>query len=79
MLFEILKLIAPLLPHITEELFQTYYRGWSDQVSIHTERYPQGLDKGLEASFEDLDQKVQTLLHFIDIMRKHKADHRIRL
>src|SRR5690606_27412684 len=37
----ILKLIAPYLPHITEEIYQDYFRQFEDTLSIHLCSYPQ--------------------------------------
>jgi valyl-tRNA synthetase len=36
----ILKLLAPFLPHITEELFQSSYQPYEKEISLHTTPWP---------------------------------------
>lgn len=43
-LYAIIRLIAPYMPHVTEEIYQTYFRQFIDIVSIHTTAYPQASD-----------------------------------
>ncbi len=40
-LLSILKMIAPLLPHCTEEIYQLYFAGKEQQKSIHLSAWPQ--------------------------------------
>ncbi len=44
-LLTILKLIAPIMPFITEEIYQTYYRKFEKEKSIHITKWP-GLVSG---------------------------------
>ena len=39
-LLTIIKLIAPIMPFVTEEIYQTYYKKNEKQSSIHLERWP---------------------------------------
>ncbi|NOZ80756.1 MAG: valine--tRNA ligase, partial [DPANN group archaeon] len=39
-LLTILRLFAPIIPHITEEIYQQYFRKKEDAVSIHTGSWP---------------------------------------
>ena len=37
----VLKLLAPFLPHITEELYHTYYVPYEKEISVHVASWPQ--------------------------------------
>jgi valyl-tRNA synthetase len=39
--FGLIKMMAPLLPHITEEIYQTFYKSLDDNKSIHITRWPE--------------------------------------
>ena len=45
----ILKLIAPVMPHITEELYQAYFKEWELAPSIHNAAWPSGGPQDEEA------------------------------
>ncbi len=36
-----MKMIAPLLPHVTEEVYQTVFKGFEGDESIHVSRWPE--------------------------------------
>ncbi|MFB6292484.1 MAG: valine--tRNA ligase [Candidatus Nanohaloarchaea archaeon] len=64
-----LKLFAPFLSHITEELWQELY---SDE-SIHTQDWPEprGIDADIEAG--------ETAMQVISALRKYKTEHQLAL
>lgn len=39
-LLDCLKLLAPFMPHITEEIYQLYFKSWESAVSIHVSSWP---------------------------------------
>lgn len=53
-LFTILKLIAPIMPFITEELYQQYFRRFEKQKSIHLCDWPEYIKKDGEIKELDL-------------------------
>jgi valyl-tRNA synthetase len=69
-LLTILKLWAPIIPYITEEIYQSKFKKLQKTKSIHITKLPeynQGLvDKEIEA-------KAQTLIDLIAIIRKEKS------
>ena len=68
----LLKLFAPFMPHITEELYQTLY----SENSIHV--------KGNWINYDDLNYEidakgVEGLLEILDIIRKFKAENNLSI
>ncbi|MBT4165734.1 valine--tRNA ligase [archaeon] len=62
-LLTILKLIAPIMPFITEEIYQTYFKKTEKQDSIHISEWPES--ENLE------NEKYDTTLDaFIDVLSK---------
>lgn len=73
-LLHILKLISPMLPHISEELYQAYFRAHEGQVSIHTHLYPADLSATEKASYATLHADTKLLFTAIELIRKFKTD-----
>ncbi|MDQ2903818.1 MAG: valine--tRNA ligase [Chloroflexota bacterium] len=69
-LLSTLKLLAPYLPYITEELYQGLFRQWDTCASIHhaswPAQHPAWLDEEVEASGE-------ALLELLSQVRRYKA------
>ncbi|MCZ6910318.1 MAG: class I tRNA ligase family protein, partial [Rickettsia endosymbiont of Ixodes persulcatus] len=69
----LLKLFAPFMPHITEELYQILY---NDKESIHI--------KGTFTNYDNLHYNIDTkqaegLLEILDIVRKFKAEKNLSI
>lgn len=66
-LLAILKLIAPLMPHITEEIYHAFFKKYEKEKSIHISRWPEtpGIeDKRIESAGDaavDVISKVRQL------------------
>lgn len=65
-----LKMFAPLLPHITEEIWQAMY---ANEESIHTTTWPDktGYDADIEAG--------ETAMEVISALRRYKTDNQMPL
>lgn len=74
-LLSILKMVAPFVPHITEEIYQNYFRKFETEKSIHQTSWP-------KKEFE-INQKIQDgaelMLEIISKVRKYKSDKKIGL
>ncbi len=69
-LLAILKLIAPVMPHITEEIYQHYFTGREKTKSIHISAWPKFENKWVNKEAEmvgDLGVDI------IDTIRKYKS------
>ena len=67
----VLKLYAPFMPFITEELYQVMYA----KESIHLSKWPEVYDLTGAVDISDFD----TALASIDEIRKHKSDNQLSL
>lgn len=76
-LFNILKLIAPYLPHITEEIYQNYFKSFEDLVSIHKTDFPTEILKinNQEEQIKEFDK----IKEIIETVRKFKTEKQISM
>lgn len=71
-LLNVLKLLAPHLPYITEEIYQGLFRERETARSIHIAQWPQEHPEWLDAQAETLGT---TLLEILRQVRRYKAEH----
>ncbi|MEK6829441.1 MAG: valine--tRNA ligase [Nanoarchaeota archaeon] len=67
-LLTILKLIAPIMPFVTEELYQKYYRKNEKDKSIHVSRWPKS-----NANIKLMSQVWPAFLEIISRVRQEKS------
>lgn len=75
-LFGILKLFAPFLPYITEEIFQKFFRRFEKEKSIHITNWPSVSKEKGKTKDEELGELLFEITSFI---RKFKAENKISL
>ena len=73
----ILKLYAPIMPFITEELYQAYFKGIEGTASIHISTWPEA--KGEWEMNKKLKSEFSHALDVINDIRKFKSDNQISL
>ncbi len=75
-LLAVVKMMAPIMPHITEEIYQTYFRGRENVKSVHNTRWPEPED-----GWEDLKalEYGDLLAELVTETRKYKSDNGISL
>lgn len=71
----LLKLIAPYLPHISEEIYQDYFKESSH--SIHKSHYPQYEETNPKA--ENLLSTMQSTLEIVEQVRRYKSEKQISM
>lgn len=76
-LLNVVKLISPILPHVTEELYQNYFRKFEWTISIHKTKYPE-IDFD-STSFAVMENEMTVVLDLIDKIRKWKVENWIKL
>ena len=74
----IINLISPILPHITEELYQRYFRSFEKETSIHKKLYSIWLKQNEKNNYKILTEEVKQLFNLITLIRKYKTDNKIK-
>jgi len=73
----IIKLIAPYLPFITEELYQTYYKNNNISESIHTLSFPNNDVFPITQDLTTINSAVEELLTVIEKVRGYKTEKQL--
>jgi len=69
-LLTILKMMAPIMPFVTEEIYQTYFKKIEKDKSIHISSWPKGKD------FDKSDKVFDLMVGIISKVRKEKTKAR---
>ncbi|NQV91008.1 valine--tRNA ligase [Candidatus Woesearchaeota archaeon] len=75
-LLSILKMLAPIVPHITEEVYQLYFKNWENKESIHISSWPVFNESLVNENAEitgDLGVDV------INSIRKYKSENHVSM
>ena len=75
-LLAILKLFAPILPHITEEIYQRHYAQREGLASIHVSAWPEVQESWINDEAEAVGDEV---LRVIEAVRKYKTEKQLSL
>jgi len=75
-LYRILQLLAPVCPHITEEIYQTLYREYMKHPSIHVSPWPKTLKERID---EKAEHDGDLIVAVINAVRRDKAEKRLPL
>jgi len=72
----IIKLYAPYLPFITEEIYQSYFRKIEKTKSIHLTSFPK-----LEKRFKNnqIEKEFDEVIVIISTLRKFKSEHKLSM
>ncbi len=76
LLSSLIKLFAPILPHITEELYQRFIKTKGSPKSVHILKWPAVAEKFQKT---DLEEKSANLIEAISQMRKNKTEKNVKL
>jgi valyl-tRNA synthetase len=71
-LLTVLKLLAPYIPYITEEIYQGIFRERDGARSIHSATWPREHPEWIDAEAEETGK---TILELLRQVRRHKAEH----
>ncbi|MFH2019976.1 MAG: valine--tRNA ligase [archaeon] len=75
-ILNLLKLFAPLLPHITEEIYQLFFAVKENKESLHISSWPITNDKLVDAEAEEAGNHI---IGMISSVRKFKSDRSLSL
>ncbi len=73
--FNIIKLYAPIMPFVTEEIFQTWFKHLEKTKSIHVSKWPKELKLKKVPDISDFENAIKA----IDEIRKYKTKNNISL
>jgi valyl-tRNA synthetase len=75
-LLAVCKMMAPFMPHITEEIYQKFFKGREKEISIHISKWP-------EYNEEMIDEKAEKAgdigVDIISVVRKYKSEQQMSL
>ena len=74
-LFNIVKLYAPIMPFVTEEIFQTWFKHLGKEKSIHISSWPEEIKIKKLPDIKDFGNAVKT----VDEIRKYKTKNDLSL
>ncbi len=72
---DILKMMAPVMPFITEEIYDKMYSEKENKVSIHNEEWPEKIEGGFENEYETGELGIEVISAF----RKYKSRENMSL
>ncbi|MFH1648986.1 MAG: valine--tRNA ligase [Candidatus Woesearchaeota archaeon] len=75
-LLDILKLFAPIMPHVTEEIWQLHFKQHSKEESIHLSEWPSLNPKWKD---EEAEKVVDAALPIISRVRQYKNENQLSL
>ncbi|MAF36444.1 valine--tRNA ligase [archaeon] len=73
-LLSCLKMIAPIMPHVTEEIYQAYYKKHEKNKSIHITDWPKELT--VDKTYEKKGDRAIEIIHKV---RKFKTDKQVSM
>lgn len=73
--FNIVKLYAPIMPFVTEEIFQTYFKHLEKVKSLHISKWPEEIKLKKSPDISDFASAIKA----VDEIRKHKTKNGLSL
>ena len=75
-LLNTLKMLAPIIPHITEEIYQLYFKKYEGHESIHISPWPEPDDELISIEFEEMGDLLSDI---ISSVRKYKTENNMAM
>lgn len=75
-LLDSLKMLAPILPHVTEEIYHLYFSAIEKKPSIHVSLWPQVVEEYID---EEAEATGDLLVEIVSAVRKYKSSRSISL
>ena len=73
--FSVIKIYAPIMPFVTEEIFQTYFKHLGKTKSVHVSKWPEEVKLKKALDISDFGGAIKA----VDEIRKHKTKKNISL
>ena len=75
-LLDVLKMFAPIMPHITEEIYQLYFSQKEGMKSIHNSSWPEYSEKYVD---EHIEKVGDAFVSVLTAVRKYKSEKSLSL
>lgn len=75
-LLTVLKLLSPIIPHITEEIYQFYFKKYEKDVSIHVSLWPEYEKRLIDKKSEEAGEIAKVV---ISALRQYKSSRKLPL
>jgi len=73
---KLLKLLAPIMPYITEEIYLLYYKEIEQKTSIHLTNWPEYFE---ELKLDKLEKEIELVLEILSLIRKFKSENKFSI
>ena len=70
-------MIAPYLPHITEEIYQNYFKQFNTEISIHKFAFPEEILN--IANSDEIVSEFEKISEIIESVRRFKTEKQISM
>jgi valyl-tRNA synthetase len=70
-------MIAPYLPHITEEIYQNYFKQFNTEISIHKFTFPEEILN--IANSDEIISEFEKISEIIESVRRFKTEKQISM
>lgn len=74
-MYAIIRLLAPYIPHVTEEIYQGYFKQYEGVQSLHVAEFPEKTSESQGFNVSEFD----IVLQVVGDVRKYKTDKQISL
>ncbi|MBI4168003.1 MAG: valine--tRNA ligase [Candidatus Aenigmarchaeota archaeon] len=71
-----IKMLSPFMPHITEEMYQTHFKDYEKEVSVHKTKWPQVDEAAIN---EEMEKAGETAKLMVSTIRKFKTSNSLPL
>jgi len=75
-LVSINKMLAPTMPHITEEIWQTFFKKFEKEISVHISLWPKFNEGLIDKENEEIGDMTMAIISFV---RQYKSKRAISL
>ncbi len=77
--YAIIRLIAPYMPHVTEEIYQDYFKQFESLESVNITKYPDIDDYIKTDDKEKIKSDFNLFLEIVESVRKYKTEKQISM
>lgn len=75
-IFNCIKMLAPFMPHMTEEMYQAHFKNFEDAASVHKTEWPVADDSMTDETMENAGEAAKLI---ISAIRKFKTSNSLPL